>query len=199
MTNKKNPETVVINENGDVLPDPVTGAIPAAVPVFFKAAFHIPLITKLAREGTSAVDIAAQCGITVKHLSIWRQRFPAVDEAITQGWLAAQAVIENKLYECALGLHEWTETTEVEGTDGKGNHFSETVKKTKRVKPSVNAQIFILKNIAPDKWKDKQEIKSDHELKIIWNEFRQELTAAERKSIKALPPPEPPQLEGDNN
>jgi hypothetical protein len=198
MGSKKIPDNVVIDENGDVLPDPVSGAIPAAVPIFFRAAYHIPLITKLAREGTTLADIAGHCGITPRHLSVWRQRFPAVDHAIVQGHLAARAVVENKLYEMALGLHEWDEVTEVHGMDGDGQEYTQTKTVKKRVKPSVNAQIFILKNIAPEKWKDKQEIKSEQELQIIWKEYRQELTPAQRKSIKALPKPVQ-QIEGEQN
>lgn len=189
MPKEKKCDTVIINENGDVLPNPLTGAMPAAVPVFFRAAYHVPLITKLAREGMSIAEIAEQCGITVKHLAIWRQRFKVVDHVITEGHLAAQVLIENKLYEMALGLHQWDEVTTIEGADKDGkNGYVQTKKVTKRMKPSVEAQIFILKNVAPDKWKDRQEIKSEQELKIVWNEYRMELTAAERQAIKALPP-----------
>jgi hypothetical protein len=183
-------ETVVINEDGEVInPPPELGAMPAGVPVFFKASHHLPLIKKWAREGMTLKDMAERCGVSVQHLAVWRGKFPAVHDAITEGYAAAQAVVENKLYEMALGEHEWTETTVIEGRDAKGFAYREVKRVTKRAQPSVKAQIFILKNVAPDDWKDKMEIKSEREMKIIWNEFRSELTEADRERIKALPAP----------
>lgn len=167
------------------------GNIPLT-PVYFNPRFHLLLIKMCASEGMTFAEIAEQLGITTRELAVWRSRYPIIQDVILKERAACQAVVENKMYAMALGDHEWTEETvrHVKTTAGKyPGETDETVTTTKRNLPSVKAQIFILKNIAPDDWKDKAEIKSEHELTIVWNETRNQLTAAEREAIKALPPP----------
>ena len=156
------------------------------IPVYFNPRFHLELIKMCASEGMTFAQIAEQIGITTRELGVWRSRYPIISDVIMRERAALQGVVENKMYAMALGEHEWEEKTVKEGETSTGG-YSETKTTTKRNLPSVKAQIFILKNIAPDDWKDKTEVKSEKELTINWNETRAELSPAERKDIKALP------------
>lgn len=156
--------------------------------VTFNPRRHLLIIGMCAAEGMTFAQIAEQLGITTREFGAWRSRFEIIDETILKERKALQPIIENAHFKSALGTHEWIEETEISGVDGKGVHYHEKKTVNKRTVPNVKAQIFILKNIAPEKWKDKSEIKSEEQLTIVWNEIRNELSESERKEIKALPP-----------
>jgi len=194
MSEKKTKTLQKISSSGAVEIDPPEGVgeVPAA-PVYFNAARHIPLIKSLARQGMRVGDIAAHCGVTGRSFGVWRSRFQAVEDAIQEGYKIATAIIENKLFETALGGGTVVETTHIEGeTSGKyGGKYNEDKTVIKQLPPSVPAQMFILKNIAPDRWSDKQKV--DHNMNITWNEVRQELTPEIRDQLKISPIPETPE------
>ena len=158
-------------------------------PVYYNPRLHLAIIKLCASEGMTFAQIAEQLGLTCREFAVWRAKYAIINDTILAEREGVQAVVENKLYQMALGLHEWDETT-VEVTDmGNGIEVTKNKTVTKRTVPSVNAQIFILKNIAPDDWKDKQEVSTEMEMKIIWNEYRSELPLDVREQIKALPAP----------
>ena len=151
-------------------------AIPLT-PVYFDPARHMPLIKMLARQGMLLDKIAEQIGITTRDLGVWRSRHPIIGEAITDGHAVAQAVVENALYESALGLGMIVKTKHKTGHDKNGDPISEDTTIVEQRVPNVTAQIFILKNLDPEHWKDKHEIETTKDLTIIWEETRQELPA----------------------
>ena len=195
MSKKTTKEIVNISPSGVIERDPPDideGEAPI-VPVYFNPVRHIPLIKKLAREGMRVSDIAKHCGVTLRSFAVWRARFPAVDDAITEGHEIAQAIIEHKLFETALGGGTVIETVHIEGeTGGKyGGPYVEDKTIVKQLAPNVKAQMFILKNIAPDRWSDKVQV--DQNMNITWNEVRENLTPELRDQLKIAPIPETPE------
>ena len=187
MTKNITKTTRLLPASGNEIPTPPErGEIPLA-PVYFKPNRHLPLLKMLSREGMRMADMAEQCGITTRELGIWRSRYQVIDDAITEGHRGAQAIIENALFESAMGLGTVVETVHIQGSDNKGGKYEEDRIIVKQRAPDPRAQMFILKNIAPDRWKEKQEIKSDHDLNIVWNEVIQELPEKTKEKLKELP------------
>jgi hypothetical protein len=73
-------------------------------------------------------------------------------EALKIGKEIADEIVENKLYQRAIGYNYEETSTEKDGDRVK------TKKTIKEMPPDVTAQIFWLKNRLPAKWRDKQEI-----------------------------------------
>ena len=153
-------------------------------PVYFNPAKHVPLIKMLARQGMRHKDIAESVGITIRDLGVWRSKYAVVNDAIVDGHKVAQAMVENALFEEALGLGQTVDKITKKGIYPNGEPYTETKTIVKQRTPSVKAQIFILKNIAPDRWRDRQEVETKGDLAVTWNEVRQELPPAIRAKLR---------------
>lgn len=119
----------------------------------------LALVNKWAEEGLINKQLAHKIGINVATLYEWQDRFPDFADAIKKGKRVIDEEVENSLLKRAIGYRYEEETW------GK-NHLGEMVL-VKRVKksqaPDVTAQIFWLKNRNPKEWRDKVEIKNEHE------------------------------------
>jgi hypothetical protein len=164
----------------------LTGNAPLGIVVPFNPERHTVLIASLARQGCTNAEIAAHCGIDIRSLGVWRSKFEAVETAITESRAYAVARLESAMLEAAMG-GEYDEKTKVKRENEDGSISYEYKTTTKLTKASVTAQMFLLKNLAPDRYKDRHEIKQTGELNITWNEVREELTAEARAAIKAPP------------
>lgn len=101
-----------------------------------------------ARSGLTDEQIAENCGIAVRTLYEWKNRYPQIMQALKKGKAWADTEVENALFRRAIG-YEYDEVTYEDGV--------ETKRVRKRVGGDVTAQIFWLKNRRPDLWRDKRE------------------------------------------
>lgn len=114
------------------------------------------LLEGWARDGLSKEQIAHNIGINVKTLYDWEQKYDPICNAIKKGKEVVAYEVENALYKRALGFEAEETTTEVR-KDARGNTIEKHVKRVKKqVAPDTGAAIFLLKNLRPDKWRDKQ-------------------------------------------
>lgn len=105
------------------------------------------------RNGAGIRASCAAAGIHHSTYHDWLEKYPAFAEAAEKARLGAVAVVEDALLKAATG-YEVTETRQFK--DDAGNARVEVIKR--EVAPQVGAICFFLKNRAPDRWRDKQEI-----------------------------------------
>ena len=138
-----------------------------------------------AREGLTEIQIVENMGISIRTLTDWKVRFPAISASLKKGKAPVDLQVENALLKRALG-YDYEETiTEVEEIPGGKGPDGQTIirqkkhirKVTKHMPPDTTAQIFWLKNRRPDRWRDKIEPIPEPEK----NEILQSLLELERK------------------
>lgn len=101
-------------------------------------------------------QIAAKIGISASTLYEWKNKYPQLAEALSNGKEVIDIKVENALLKRALGYSY--EETRREGQ--KGGTAKITVI-TKYMPPDVTAQIFWLKNRKPEMWRERVEMASD--------------------------------------
>lgn len=163
------------------------GRAAAGIVVSFNPSFHIPLIESLAREGATTKEIAEYCGVDVRSFAVWRQKFAIVDEALLQSRRLAVAVIESAMFKTAIGGEEFEEKSTLVGVDGLGREYAEERTSLKKTLPNVKAQMFLLKNLAPERYRERHEIEQTGGINVTWNEVREELPEEVKRQIKVLP------------
>ena len=121
-----------------------------------------------ARDGLIDEQIAHNMGINPATLYDWKKKYPEISEALKKGKEVVDRMVENALFERALGgVHEVRKTFKV-----KESYYDENGKKCERevLKIGIDevytpgdtlAQIFYLKNRKPEQWREKQEQAQD--------------------------------------
>mgnify|MGYP000927218181 CR=1 FL=1 len=109
-------------------------------------------VKEWAEKGLIDKDIAHNLGISYSTFNKWKSEHAEMRESLKIGKEVADEIVENKLYQRAIGYNYEETSTEKEGERIK------TKKTIKEMPPDVTAQIFWLKNRLPAKWRDKQEI-----------------------------------------
>lgn len=105
-----------------------------------------------ARQGLTDAQIAHNCGVRADTISIWRKKYPEIDNALKKGKEVVDLEVENALLKAALGYeYEETKTVIEQAADGTKKQHIERVKRYS--KPDTTAQIFWLKNRKPDEWR----------------------------------------------
>lgn len=105
-------------------------------------------VTNWAARGCTMAEIAHNMGINPDTLYRWCKVHASLDKAIRDGRAMSVQAIENALFRSALGLdYEESEVTEVEERPD-GTRRKHVRKVRTKVRPSVSAQIFYLKNRA---------------------------------------------------
>jgi hypothetical protein len=120
-------------------------------------------INEWAQLGLIGKQIAKNMGVGYGTLMEWQAKFPQIAEAIKSGRVVKDFEVENALLQRAMGYQYEEDVLEP-------NEKGELVVVKKVIKsqaPDVTAQIFWLKNRQPERWRDKIEIKNEHEGKII--------------------------------
>lgn len=106
-----------------------------------------------ARDGLIDKQIAHNMGVSYCTFRTWRDKFPAMAEALLKGKEVVDREVENALYKRALGY--WvTETETTTFSDGT----TKTTEKRRHIVPDTTAQIFWLKNRKPDEWREKNDL-----------------------------------------
>ena len=119
--------------------------------------------------GATLTDFCKAMGIKDQTYYRWLDKVEFV-EAIKKAKEAFRSTLENdivkSLANSAKGYEYEQYTTESTDVNGKPK-IKKQVKKNIRVEPNVGAAIFLLTNIAPDRWKNKQDsnvsVKEDSE------------------------------------
>ena len=119
--------------------------------------------------GATLRDFCRAMGIDDMSYYNWMKR-SEFSEAIKKAKEAFRSTLENdivkSLANSAKGYEYEQYTTEYTDVNGKPK-IKKQVKKNIRVEPNVGAAIFLLTNIAPDRWKNKQDsnvsVKEDSE------------------------------------
>lgn len=113
-----------------------------------------------AMDGLTDEEIAQKIGITRKTLYEWMNKYGDISDAVKRNKDVADRLVEQALYNKALGRCKVTETVKERRLNVKtGEYELVVVKETvKGVPPDVTAQIFWLKNRKPDTWRDKREV-----------------------------------------
>lgn len=119
------------------------------------------------RHGLTDDEVAKKMGIARSTLWTWAERFPDILDAIKKGREERVAVIEDSLEDCAVGYYR-DEVTLERIYNRKTGEFEmvETKRVKKWVAPTPAVQIFALKNLAPDQWKDHPEPTQDQALQV---------------------------------
>lgn len=126
------------------------------------------LLEAWARDGLTDEQIAANMGINVRTLYLWKKRNIQIFQSLKVGKGVADIEVENALRKKALGFRETEQTVStrktVEYENGKRvREITEPVvtEVEKYYPPDTTAQIFWLKNRKPEQWRDKQEQRVD--------------------------------------
>ena len=120
---------------------------------------HFPELVKwMARDGLTDQEIADELNISRTTLKKWRKLYPDFDQALLEGKDIADARVEEKLYQRAIGFDYEESEVQVDVNTGKATRIKRT---TKYVAPDVTACIFWLKNRRPKKWRDVSKIEAE--------------------------------------
>ncbi|WP_336704404.1 terminase [Chryseobacterium indologenes] len=121
-------------------------------------------VYKLCLLGATDKDIGDFFDVTETTINNWKINYAEFFESIKKGKQIADANVADRLYQRALGFeHDSEEIKVIEGD-------IERVPVRKVYPPDPTSAIFWLKNRQPEKWRDKQEIESNGNLNITWNE-----------------------------
>lgn len=112
----------------------------------------LELIKCWARDFTLS-DIAAKMGVTIQTLKAWRDRYPEIEEAISEGKEEVDYKVENALLKVALGYTTTDVKTIISPPDKSGNRAIRVEKTEKEIPPNPTAIMCWLNNRKPDQWK----------------------------------------------
>lgn len=118
-----------------------------------------------ARDGLVEEQIAANMGIAVSTLNVWKNSYIEISESLKRGKEVIDRQVENALLKRALG-YKYEEVKTEEWEDSEGNPVEKKTTTVKEVIPDTTAQIFWLKNRKPAEWRDKQNIEHSGVLNI---------------------------------
>lgn len=120
-------------------------------------------INEWVENGLSMKQLSQNMGISYSTLFEWQNNFPELSDTIKKGQRVVTEHVENALFNSATGYEYEEETSELM-PDGE----MKVVKKVKKSQaPNPTSMIFWLKNKNPEEWRDRVEVKNEHEGKII--------------------------------
>lgn len=134
----------------------------------------LELIKCWARDFTLG-DIAGKMGITIQTLKTWRDKYPEIEEAISEGKEEVDYKVENALLKVALGYTTTDVKTIISPPDKNGNRAIRVEKTEKEIPPNPTAIMCWLNNRKPEQWKrnrDNIQQLNDNDSKITVNIIR---------------------------
>ena len=123
---------------------------------------HLKKIEEMASKGGTQKEIAKALGVAYSSFRNYVKQYAALQGALTANLEQTNLEAVGAFYRKVTG-YRYTETTK-ELVDGK---MVVTKKVEKVVPPDVSAGQFWLTNMLPDKFKNRQEIKTDVEVKKL--------------------------------
>lgn len=128
-------------------------------PSKYNPAYHDDWAWSLAIKGATNDEIAEAFGITVRTFIRWKQQFPSLAEAVSQGKDIADAKVEKSLYQRAIGYQVTDEEKTIEMDPRTGEQRPAKVKKTtKNIVPDTMACMYWLNNRKRTHWSQRQEV-----------------------------------------
>jgi len=118
---------------------------PSGRPTKYDAKTHPVIVLKLAERGLTEEEMANVLGVARSNFSEWKNKYPEFRDAIAEGKQNPIRDVEDALFKLCKGY-----------TYREENNLGMKVEKVKH--PDVRAIQFYLKNVASDKWRDKQEV-----------------------------------------
>ena len=119
---------------------------------------RLNLLKGWAREGLTDEQIAAKMHINVATLYNWKNKYCEIFEALKENKEQVDKKVEQALLNNALGIESIEETSERQFNKKTGQYEMVVTKRViKTGKADTTAQIFWLKNRAPQLWRDKVE------------------------------------------
>lgn len=141
---------------------------------------NLTLLKGWRRDGLDMSQIAKNIGIKRQTLYDWCTKYKDIADALKKGNDICQFEVENALYKSAIGYDVTeTEQTETEYPDGTKT----TVKRARKrhIPPNVGAICFILKNRAPEKWRDRPIVEDNRALETLQQILEETRKAAEEE------------------
>ncbi|QIY92232.1 terminase [Chryseobacterium gallinarum] len=121
-------------------------------------------VYKICLLGATDKDLADFFNVCEATINNWKNDYPGFLESIKRGKQIADANVADRLYQRALGFeHDSEEIKVIEGS-------VERVPVKKVYPPDPTSAIFWLKNRQPERWRDKQDVETNGNLNINWNE-----------------------------
>lgn len=115
-------------------------------------------IKKWRKEGQTERNIAKLCGVSYRTFCAYKVKFPQLMQLLKDAKETLISELEDTLFRMALGKVKVTETKKYIQKDSKGNDKTRIEETVKDIAPHPTLLIFSLKNLAPDKWKDVQDV-----------------------------------------
>lgn len=124
-----------------------------AAPTKYNSAYHDDWAWSLAIKGADDNEIAEAFGVSVRTIHRWKKEYDSFEQALMSGKDQADAKVEKKLYERAIG-YKYTETEKVLEMDADGNRKPLKVRTIeKQCPPDVLAQMYWLNNRKSSQYK----------------------------------------------
>lgn len=108
------------------------------------------------KQGLTEQQVAKRMDVAVSTLNVYKNQHPELVEALKKGREELVEELETSLYKKAMGF-EYEEEKKIIEKDINGKDKKKVEKTTKLSLPDTGALAFALKNLAPDKWKDRRE------------------------------------------
>ena len=109
-------------------------------PTKYNSKVHPGIVLKLAAVGMTDEDMAEVLGVARSNFAEWKNKHPEFQDAVTEGKENPIRDVEDALYRLCKGY------TYEEGGRKKVKH------------PDIRAIQFYLKNVVPDKWREKLDV-----------------------------------------
>lgn len=129
-----------------------------------KDEYRIALLSLWKNNGRTNAQIAKLMGITYTTLKVWIKESEPIKEALETGKQELADKLAGAMTRRAFGYNYEEVKTTILGDVRKGSKVVEnqqTVKIEKTTKyqpPDIGAQIFLLTNLCPEKWKNRQRV-----------------------------------------
>ncbi len=142
---------------------------------------NLDRIPKWRRDGMTEEQICKKLDVGVSTFNRYKKQYRELREALKKGKEHLVEELEDSLYKKAIGFeYEEIKTYISKDLDGKATQRMEKFKKY--AQPDTGALAFALKNLAPDKWKDRHdiehkgslEVKNDDSIKRIEQQLEQD-------------------------
>lgn len=108
------------------------------------------------RDGLPYEDIAHNIGISLSTLKTWREKYPAISDALSRAREVADIRLENSMYKQATG-YTYDEIIKVPKRNPATGEVELVIDKviTRWMAPDYRATSFLMRNRMPEKWRDK--------------------------------------------
>lgn len=130
-----------------------------AAPAKYNSAYHDDWAWSLAIKGATDEEIADAFDVSVRTIHRWKKDHDTFARALNEGKNIADAKVEKKLYERALG-YSVDETEKIVEVDTKTGETKPVRVKTttKHIAPDVMAQMYWLNNRKRSEWAQRQDV-----------------------------------------